>query len=554
MDTETKDKLFNLMASLCENVITQEQHHELEQMIVSSPDARRCYIEYLMLCASLRNILVNSIDDANASLASSISFKELIEKDLADASITSFLENSAGQEGKLFEEKYLQCRSGRKLNIWSLLMKFAAIIMICISIIWLDRLLIRQAMIQPTTQSYPVAKLIDQIGAQWDSSGIRPQTGDSLNCDYFKLNMGYARLEFTDGSMLAVEAPAAFTLKSSDRIFLHSGRLFCYVPDQGIGFTVGTPSSSMIDLGTTFGVSVNDGGDSELHVFQGEVVLYPGSDYSNKQSKQFVTTNQAFRVYRESVKVSPIVISHNFAANDFSRYELAVRKSNPLGYWHFDYDLPGICVNSSKLTDLNGAFNGQFTHVKGIAMRRNANNQALRFRDINSSLRMTGFIQFFPDEQQYSYTVSLWMKLDSVNELQNILSYERDEGVFGARILTLGPDGCLYNRYLAGDNMKPLSNPLKSGQWYFITLTLDESGVSTLYINGNEQIKSQENNWRKGVHQIVFGGIRRDKADRANSVSKINSGFTGVIDEVAIWDRVLRPNEIMDLYSKVVLY
>ena len=54
-------------------------------------------------------------------------------------------------------------------------------------------------------------------------------------------------------------------------MFLKSGRLTAEVPPAASGFTVNTPRLNAVDIGTRFGVNVEENGDSELHVMEGEV-------------------------------------------------------------------------------------------------------------------------------------------------------------------------------------------------------------------------------------------------------------------------------------------
>ena len=52
---------------------------------------------------------------------------------------------------------------------------------------------------------------------------------------------------------------------------LASGRLTVRAPAEAAGFTVHTPASEVVDLGTEFAVVVERGGATELHVLEGEV-------------------------------------------------------------------------------------------------------------------------------------------------------------------------------------------------------------------------------------------------------------------------------------------
>ena len=109
------------------------------------------------------------------------------------------------------------------------------------------------------------------------------------------LRTGLIEILFDDGAKVLLEAPAAFRLKSTDRMVLHQGQLFAYVPDYAQGFTVETPNSQVIDMGTEFGIRVEQDGTSNLHMFKGKAALALDSINDTKQTLA-LTAGQAKRV------------------------------------------------------------------------------------------------------------------------------------------------------------------------------------------------------------------------------------------------------------------
>ncbi len=67
----------------------------------------------------------------------------------------------------------------------------------------------------------------------------------------------------------------ASRLVSGRSVQLLKGTLTARVPDRARGFTVLTPHNKVVDLGTEFGLSVDDQGAATVRVFTGEVVAYP---------------------------------------------------------------------------------------------------------------------------------------------------------------------------------------------------------------------------------------------------------------------------------------
>ncbi|OHB60281.1 MAG: hypothetical protein A2167_02345 [Planctomycetes bacterium RBG_13_46_10] len=109
------------------------------------------------------------------------------------------------------------------------------------------------------------------------------------------LQTGLIEIIFDRGAKVLLEAPAMFQLKSADRIILHTGQLFAFVPNYAQGFTVETPNSRIVDRGTEFGVRVEQNGTSDLHLFTGKATLT--SDSGSRAGRTLtLTAGQAKRV------------------------------------------------------------------------------------------------------------------------------------------------------------------------------------------------------------------------------------------------------------------
>ena len=85
------------------------------------------------------------------------------------------------------------------------------------------------------------------------------------------------QVTFTGGAEVMITAPAEFDLLSDERLVLKRGKLSARVPEPARGFTVETPSATLVDLGTEFAADVDRDGNGEVHVFRGEVIVKPRS-------------------------------------------------------------------------------------------------------------------------------------------------------------------------------------------------------------------------------------------------------------------------------------
>lgn len=112
----------------------------------------------------------------------------------------------------------------------------------------------------------PFATVTQRIG----SGSLEP--GTRLNGDRFELDRGMLEIRTKPGARVVIEAPASFQFESAGQLRLFHGRVAANVPEAAQGFTVLTAKGTAIDLGTEFGVDARPDGESEIHVFEGEVI------------------------------------------------------------------------------------------------------------------------------------------------------------------------------------------------------------------------------------------------------------------------------------------
>ena len=108
--------------------------------------------------------------------------------------------------------------------------------------------------------STAVAVLTSAVDVRWSVNATARRVGEALEPGWLKLDAGIARIEFFSGARIMIEGPAELRLISPAEAFCASGRLSADVPPQAQGFRIGTPQASVVDLGTSFGISVGSGG------------------------------------------------------------------------------------------------------------------------------------------------------------------------------------------------------------------------------------------------------------------------------------------------------
>jgi ferric-dicitrate binding protein FerR (iron transport regulator) len=103
---------------------------------------------------------------------------------------------------------------------------------------------------------------------------------------------GRMTLKFSDDAVVTLEGDVDFEVESSMRAILHHGQLTATVSETGRGFTIATPQTDVVDLGTRFGVSVGADRQSEVVVFDGQVDI----GGSQEGSRQRLVAGEALRL------------------------------------------------------------------------------------------------------------------------------------------------------------------------------------------------------------------------------------------------------------------
>jgi FecR protein len=118
------------------------------------------------------------------------------------------------------------------------------------------------------------ARVVNVSNVEWSSganhygewSFIQP--GDSI-----KIERGLVNLFLDNGAELLIEGPADVDFVSVKKVFARKGKLAARVSPTAIGFSIETPHANVIDRGTSFGMSVDEGKRTDVVVYEGMVDL-----------------------------------------------------------------------------------------------------------------------------------------------------------------------------------------------------------------------------------------------------------------------------------------
>ncbi|MCM8536976.1 MAG: FecR domain-containing protein [Lentisphaeraceae bacterium] len=412
------------------------------------------------------------------------------------------------------------------------------------------------AFVLPTNSSSNSYKVINSVSAVWANDGKSFEVGDSISTKKLNLKEGYSELETAEGVKLIVEGPAEFELVSNKEVILNKGKLVAYVPDKNTGFKVHTPQTEVLDLGTEFGVSVGQDGDTEVHVLEGQVETTSAGKKTlvNKSEAEFITKQKSVLAKADAGRFMRILPEKTDKDVSFIRWsfdegqgEESVYRGKNLPEEDFNAYLKSTYKDGPKPKWIDGKY-----------------GKALNF-DATGGYLETGYPGIGGAKAR---TVSFWVKIPKGAVEFNAVSmiawgsyagkgrtwqvawnWKPEDGAFGA--LRAG----LYHGQIVG------SKDLRDGEWHHVAVVMfggQRANVNThilLYVDGQLEPAS-----RKSILDVKTD-IESKKAIKVlmgrNALAHVKGNekhkvFNGSMDEVYIFDCALDEEQIRRLmkYNK----
>lgn len=167
-------------------------------------------------------------------------------------------------------------------------------------------------------EQWPVAATLTRmVDCEWATGATPLSLGDQINTGTrVALESGLVKLTFECGAEVVLQGPCDFEIESPMLGFLRSGRITANVPRRAFTFAIRAPGVDFVDLGTDFGINVDDQGHSELHVFEGEVIYR--QDVKERKSSDVVHVTQNNAVKFASLPEEPSAIAVD--KQQFSRH------------------------------------------------------------------------------------------------------------------------------------------------------------------------------------------------------------------------------------------
>ena len=276
------DRLTELVILGLEEAISDEQIVELDRILRNDAKQRSRYQDLMETHGLLVSAAVRFDYIKQDQVQGEDPLRVAVVQGLDDSAIREALV----REAQASEVKAIK-RTGRLMpfsrsDVFAVLRRIAAVLVIATMIIFLDRWMWRQAQ-EPKKV---IATLSDQLAAEWDTElGSYLQDGRMTEGPY-GISEGFVSMRFNSGAEVVLEGPAQWRLDTEDRLYLFHGKMYASVPKQAVGFSVLSDHAKVIDLGTEFGIEVTGSDSTELYVTSGKVSLLSGTSGRNKYQEE----------------------------------------------------------------------------------------------------------------------------------------------------------------------------------------------------------------------------------------------------------------------------
>ncbi len=406
----------------------------------------------------------------------------------------------------------------------------------------------RYAPPRSTAHGGPIATISNASGAVLlaDERVTPAVIGSTLRGGTLHLRSGLLELTYPSGVVIVLESPARFDLRSATTLWLGEGNASASVPESAIGFTIETPSASIVDLGTEFGVSVG-AASSEVHVFKGEVLIRNQGEPDSLR----LTENRASRIDRETRTPTGI----DYRPERFmrtleepgSRYPDLIHQFEPIAYYRMR-----IMTDATQLVDVSARqLHGRI--FRGTSERTKAPGK------IGAGLRLGGpttrsyaVVPDFP-KTPGALTVCAWVRAESRPRWASIAKNWAKDGpknLGGQFHFGLWHDEGSLEIHVHDAEGREIgvrdSVPLPLAEWQFVAFTHDGATLR-LYRNGQEVAATPSTSLSQIAPSALGLGA---KLDGGIDPERTTAGFwDGTLDEVAVFHRALSAAQLLALYN-----
>ncbi len=588
------ERLLYLSEAACDECISENELTELHTVLLTDDAACRCYLDYSRLRVALRMEL--RAHQATRNVRQQINNKAV----LPDSSGFYLMQVESPLPGPL---GLLSTTIRGTLGYFSHEIPFSFLIgAIFTGLLVLVAWLVPVSNLKEHAKNSPpitsvnqrhftsdpkmeiVGKITGMVDVKWSDINTSTETGNSVPLGRkYALSSGLMEITYNTGAKVILQGPVTYEVESAASGYLSIGKLTAKleqkpetanqkseIRNQKL-FAIKTPTATVTDLGTEFGVEVSKEGNTISHVFRGKVEVQPAVRDGQPSETIQLCENQTVRVEKQSngerLTMRRIAIDPAAFINAEQLLKLMEeRKQTPLRQWqahskklrcdsslvaYYTFEQHSLSLatlpNQSKLGRL---LDGQIENAEWVDGRI-PGKPALYFHGPGSSSRVV-----IPHNDCFNFTgpfsvavcfrsvrfSGYWQALIGKGEnswrlMQNLnghnLTFDTDRYADGPA----GPHTLVVVGQTIGNTT------VDDNRWHWAVAVyepMDNIAKKRLYIDGRIDVENESALPRRLNNEPVYLGTVNTKS---------GPEFQGMIDEVAIFSRALSAGEIAAMFQ-----
>ncbi|MBI9016711.1 MAG: LamG domain-containing protein [Phycisphaerae bacterium] len=557
-----------LLGKLIEGQANADEIALVDKMICENKDYASQYITFVSDCAFLETSAISTLNGTESpELIGDELLREYALEDIQSSWLSEQKEKA--KESVVLDLSPVQRKPIQFINILRIGGAIAALIMVALIL----------NLVQQITRSYEspvrpsvVAVVEEQLDAKWvvvNQSEIK--VGTELVQGKLQLESGLAKIRFENGAEVFLQGPVSVELLSGQGMELFAGKMTAHVCEEAVGFSVYANDSKIVDLGTEFGITLNSQGQADVHIFDGKVALLPGGEQPSKKIElaqgNARSIDQNHNVSSIEINESAFVVPKEFDAmmksqqgDEYCRwlaYSYQLRRDRSLvAYYTFekDNDNPDLLIN--RAAETAGRMDGKLGSVISEDIKpqwvpgRWSEKTALKF-----SFEQQTMVQIAQDlalDIQGDITLAAWIYCSGKFDGGDILAYRSNQAdisnyqfAYRVDVRAMGrTGGTFYDKIqysFGGSELYYSQNTVNpESRWQLLVMTHDGREVR-IYIDGQLfDSKLFAQNKLSPDSTLYIGTDNRDSDF---------DYFNGAIGEIAIFNRVLNAQQIMQMYE-----
>ncbi len=287
----------SLIEAICDGMADDSQVCKLESLLLSDVEARNFYVDFLDFDAKLQR-LIGSLQEGEASLKEFISTQQAPPRQLAPSFLSAAYHGTIGFFSQELPFSLLIGTVLTGLGLW-----FASMVYVSSP----DKIARDSSSLPSKTTFDPTLKVVGRITGMVDCKWADPNTetfngANVLLGRKYVLASGLMEITYNTGAKVILQGPVTYEAESNGG-YLSVGKLTgklekkvasgqwpvttssnpqSLIPNP---FVIHTPTATVTDLGTEFGVEVQPNRRQDVVVFQGQVRVSLVADVKTQQNR-----------------------------------------------------------------------------------------------------------------------------------------------------------------------------------------------------------------------------------------------------------------------------